>query len=314
MQPERPTSGGDGPPPRCASCGSDATVRSLVFRSRRWPVWDCRTCLCSFVWPRPGDAELDEVYSGYGNIFELRNRFLRQRRDERYRAVLSIVEQALGGTGTLLDVGCSTGAFLSVAKAVGWTPVGVELDAAAVRIAIERTSLPVHVGHGTGSLAGEERFDVISMNHYIEHVREPGSEIAAAVRRLRQGGLLLLRTPNGGSRVPQAFGALWSWFTPPTHLTYFREESFRVVARQLGLSVATARVWRGDQYSTPLEVALAFLRGVSGPAGYSRMQTTRRETGGIRAITGLKLLDSAPVVKRLFSPFDDCELLVVLKN
>jgi SAM-dependent methyltransferase len=277
-------------------------------------MWDCPSCRCSFVWPRPSESELHALYAGYGATFEQLNPRLRHRRDERYRTALRLAEQALGRPGSLLDVGCSTGGFLGVAKTAGWDPVGIEVDESAARVAAERTAARVHVGSGAASWPDNQTFDLVSMSHYIEHVRDPAGEIAAAVNRLRAGGVLLVRTPNVGSRVAQAFGSLWTWFTPPSHLTYFQPQSFRVLAERSGLVVRSTRVWRGDGYSVPCEIALAVLRGISGPAVFSWLEETRKKPEGVRAITALKLLDSSSGVRRMFSRWDDSEVMVLLEK
>jgi len=192
--------------------------------------------------------------------------------------------------------------------------VGIEVDEAAARLAVARTSVPVHVRFGAAGWRDQGTFDLVSMNHYIEHVPQPAEEIQAAAGRLRPGGLFLLRTPNGGSHLPRTFGWLWSWFTPPTHLTYFRRESFEWLAGRMGLSVEAIRIWRGDQYSTPLEVALAILRGLSGERGYSRLTRSRQSREGSRVMTAVKVLDFSPIIRQAFSGVDDCELLVLLRN
>lgn len=314
MPPGRPTQKPRESPLRCPTCGSDSTVPSARFRSEDWSVSDCLSCHCAFVWPRPSEAELDGIYSGHGTAFELLNPHLQRARDACYRSVLRLAQEELGRTGTLLDVGCSTGAFLSVAKDAGWEPVGVELDRVAARLAEQRTALPVQVGNGAESWPGGETFDLISMNHYLEHVPQPGHEVAVAAGRLRPGGLLLIRTPNGASRIAQAFGPRWSWFTPPKHLTFFDEHSIRFSASRSGLSVRASRTWRGDGHSALVEIAIAGARGLLGPGRHRELGQLARRSRGAPAATGVRLLDSSRPIARLFSRLDDSELLVLLSK
>ncbi|WP_141733409.1 class I SAM-dependent methyltransferase [Oligoflexus tunisiensis] len=64
-------------------------------------------------------------------------------------------------------------------------------------------------------LASEGSYDVISMSHYLEHTRDPESEIAAAAKILPTGGHLLIELPDPESRFGQWFGSFWMpWFQP----------------------------------------------------------------------------------------------------
>src|SRR5205823_1793024 len=49
--------------------------------------------------------------------------------------------------------------------------------------------------------AGGERYDVVSMSHYLEHTLDPAAEIDAAARVLAAGGLLFIEVPDPESRL-----------------------------------------------------------------------------------------------------------------
>ncbi len=64
-------------------------------------------------------------------------------------------------------------------------------------------------------LAKEGAYDVISMSHYLEHTRDPESEIAAAARILPTGGHLMIELPDPESKFGRWFGSFWMpWFQP----------------------------------------------------------------------------------------------------
>ena len=77
--------------------------------------------------------------------------------------------------GRLLDVGCGAGGYLAVMRALGWEVTGVEPDA---------TSRAVARGEGLRVVpsiaeAGFEpgSFDVVALNHVIEHLVDPVAEL-----------------------------------------------------------------------------------------------------------------------------------------
>jgi SAM-dependent methyltransferase len=58
-------------------------------------------------------------------------------------------------------------------------------------------------------------YDVVSMHHYLEHVRDPFAEIDAAERVLTPGGHLLIEVPDPESRWARVLGSTWMpWFQP----------------------------------------------------------------------------------------------------
>ncbi|MET9229240.1 methyltransferase domain-containing protein [Lentzea sp. NPDC003310] len=64
-----------------------------------------------------------------------------------------------------------------------------------------------------GELKG--RYDVISMHHYLEHVRDPWEELDIAADVLPQGGYLLIELPDPEWRLGRLFGQYWMpWFQP----------------------------------------------------------------------------------------------------
>ena len=64
-----------------------------------------------------------------------------------------------------------------------------------------------------GELKG--RYDVISMHHYLEHVRDPWEELDIAADVLPDGGYLLIELPDPEWRLGRLFGQYWMpWFQP----------------------------------------------------------------------------------------------------
>jgi 2-polyprenyl-3-methyl-5-hydroxy-6-metoxy-1,4-benzoquinol methylase len=103
--------------------------------------------------------------------------------------------------GTLLEIGCGEGEFLKVAGENGWTATGIEISELATKTAREKYGVQALTGtleqHVDKFVPGS--FDVVILWALIEHVRNPG-EILRTVRRLvRNGGAILLYTPNANS-------------------------------------------------------------------------------------------------------------------
>ncbi len=91
------------------------------------------------------------------------------------------------------------------------------------------------------SLSG--RYDVVSMHHYLEHTRDPRSELAAARIVLAPGGIISIEQPNPDSRFGDLLGAYWLNWVQPQHVnmvrpanmvTWLEEAGFEDVRVDLG--------------------------------------------------------------------------------
>lgn len=139
--------------------------------------------------------------------------------------------------GRLLDVGCGNGFFLYQMKKLGWEVVGVEPDGDAVKVAHEKYGLEVFQGTLEDINFPENSFDVITMNHVIEHVPDPFSTLKECKRVLKPGGKVVVITPNIKSLANNIFGKDWRGWESPRHLFLFSSKSLKACAEHVGLTV-----------------------------------------------------------------------------
>jgi 2-polyprenyl-3-methyl-5-hydroxy-6-metoxy-1,4-benzoquinol methylase len=139
----------------------------------------------------------------------------------------------------LLDVGCGSGERLETMQRLGWTVSGVDFDEAAVKIAKAR-KLDVYCGSIPGVWFPPQTFDVITMNHVIEHVPDPIELLNECERILKPGGKVVLTTPNSSCWGRKLFKKNWRGLEPPRHLHLFSPSSIAQAlrnARFRGISV-----------------------------------------------------------------------------
>lgn len=157
-------------------------------------------------------------------------------------------EGHLGGSmsGRLLDVGCGEGWLLSVFQRGGWDVAGI--DFSSFGIASHNPSLLEFVRIGDvyeflDVLASDrESFDVVNLDHVLEHVLDPVGLLERLHFVVRPGGVLLVDVPNDGNSFHEELFASSSierrwWIAPPEHLNYFTAESFRKTASETGWEV-----------------------------------------------------------------------------
>lgn len=219
-----------------------------------WRMLRCEICGSMFLNPRPDARSLPAAYADYythssgsedlardapGLIPSLINGYLADRfgihrRHARpagailFRLLFPLrmkldvygrhVPCSMCHPGTrLLDVGCGNGAFLARAAEMGLQAEGCEPDPEAAQ-----TSRAAGFGVVAGDVFSPEldgqTFDIITMNHVIEHVIDPELVLARAYGLLGPGGVLWMALPNPAALGVKAFGRGWKGFHPPFHL------------------------------------------------------------------------------------------------
>jgi SAM-dependent methyltransferase len=139
--------------------------------------------------------------------------------------------------GRMLEIGCATGSFLVAARERGWRVHGLEISPFAARHARERWDLAVDAGVLAPGRYPPERFDLVVMNHVLEHVADPVHELRLVHEIVRPGGLLALEVPDFGSRIARRSGTDWPYLRPYEHLYHFTRETLAEMLRKAGFSV-----------------------------------------------------------------------------
>lgn len=203
-----------------------------------WSLMECRPCGLCWLNPRPLASETGKLYASYythqvshqsGGLKRLiRSAVLASaygyvRHDENALrgwmfSRIGPIRELVGGSvlwlharerGKLLDVGCGNGAFLAHMRNLGWEVAGVEPDPAAVQVAREVYDIDVFCGTLEEAPIPEDSFDVVTMNHVLEHVPDPIMTLTTCRRVLRSGGKVVIVTPNVASLGARVWRQYW---------------------------------------------------------------------------------------------------------
>jgi SAM-dependent methyltransferase len=137
-------------------------------------------------------------------------------------------------SGRLIEIGCAYGFLLHEAKRC-FEVAGIELaDGAAARC--RNNGLNVLTGTATAeNLSRLGSADVFVLLDVLEHLPDPFDTLAHCASYLKPGGVIVLTTGDFGSQFARLAGARWRLMTPPQHLWFFTEQSFRRWARRVGM-------------------------------------------------------------------------------
>lgn len=164
-----------------------------------------------------------------------------RRNIRRYHLEMIHTVANLGVTGRVLDIGCSTGLFLSMLPEQTWERIGVDISPVAAREARERFRLDVHVGDVKSAGFPDEHFDLVTLWHTLEHIPDPIQTLAEVRRILKPSGYLVIAVPNGDSLQLQLFREHWFFLSDPSHLTYFSPRTLTMALHACGFRVVQIR-------------------------------------------------------------------------
>lgn len=179
----------------CPICDSTKTKR--YYSNQALSLFRCKTCGVKFQHPMPAPEVLGKIYSSeyYDSFYPEKNlgeqRLLFQ---ERLEMLENLREDK---KGKVLDVGCGRGVFLEVAKERGWDCIGQEFSRDAAMTLETRLGVEIFVCNNLSEAKFQpESFDLVNMNHVLEHIYEPVKTIREIYRILKPGGIFYCEVPR----------------------------------------------------------------------------------------------------------------------
>ncbi|MBI5233912.1 MAG: class I SAM-dependent methyltransferase [Deltaproteobacteria bacterium] len=242
----------------CLLCASNSHER--LFSGSFGSVFKCADCGLVYL-KGIGQEGLKDIYSsGYfldreeyffkDGVVDTGGRESAHVKD--FREGLEWLSLYVRPPGRLLDVGCATGSFISIAKEKGWTVSGAEISDYAASVARQRTGIEVHDGLLKDSPWPGVFFDAVTMWDVVEHLNDPLGELRNIRRLLKDNGFLLLNTPNEASLMRRIARALYSLsrgiIKSPIerlyhnfHLYYFDDKTAAMLLEKAGFSIVSSR-------------------------------------------------------------------------
>ena len=215
----------------CTICGSRHLHYAFSLEQHR--IVRCDDCGFMLINPQPTNEVLAQIYGGYYFVLSSSTdgidhvSELKKSTADRYLDML--LPATRGVSGTLLEIGCGSGDFLSRAVARGLKVTGVEYSPHACATA--RTKLDGDQGEviqgEISVLAGQrELFDYIVFCDVLEHVRDPRLFLQLVFELLKPNGQILCVVPALDSWSARLLETNWMEFKLE-HLSYFDTKSLR---------------------------------------------------------------------------------------
>lgn len=219
----------------CPAC--DSADHRFLFHKSGGSYVACSQCKMVYLNPVFKDDVLENYYR---NNHQLQGETVASDIEfyaKLYRKGLKSIEQHLGATGRVLDVGCSTGSFLDIAKQAGWLCHGLELNQTEAKIAKGK-------GHAVqenllSKAEFSEKFDAITLWDVFEHIKDGYSFLKEARKSLRPSGLVFVQSPSRDALAARILQSQCNMFDGLEHVNLFGIDSLEKLCERAGYEVVS---------------------------------------------------------------------------
>jgi 2-polyprenyl-3-methyl-5-hydroxy-6-metoxy-1,4-benzoquinol methylase len=219
---------------KCSLCNSN-TSKLFDRRTFNGQVVENRLCMtCGFIYqsPRMTPTETEVFYaSQYRQMYQGEsdpNPKDLAVQAQRAESLVKFTRKHVSAITRLLDIGCSAGLLLQAFhREYGCQPLGIEPGLAYREFAL-KTGFRIQASLQELISVGEQRFDMVSIAHVLEHIHDPLTYLVDLREQvLEPDGWLLLEVPN--VYVHDSFEV--------AHLVSFSSHTLRQVALLAGYEV-----------------------------------------------------------------------------
>lgn len=221
------------------------TSKDFSVSGETFSIVTCEGCGFHYTNPVPPAETIGKYYKSESYVSHsaskkgLINRVYHWVRWYSLRSKVRLISKLSKGR-ELLDVGAGTGHFLAVAKAKGWSVTGLEPDADARKLAKEVNAVELQSTERLHELP-DERYDVITLWHVLEHVYELKRDLKKMVSLLKPGGTLVVAVPNMKSYDARYYKEFWAAYDLPIHLYHFQRPDIVRLMEEFGMQLVETK-------------------------------------------------------------------------
>jgi SAM-dependent methyltransferase len=227
--------------PRCILCNEN-TVEDWFVRTtgtRNYPIVRCRSCRSAYVWPRPTENVVEDIYAdaAYSPDHARQGLYWPSGKSDAARLMSSFGPFVDGKV--FFDIGAGVGVASEEAIRRGFTVRACEPSPQCRKEFSERNGFEPEPSFFDQRFAMENRDQVDSalLSHVLEHVPNPEQVLQDVRCVLRPRGVVMIAVPLFGSVITAVLGKRDFFITPPEHLTYFPYAGLAALLKRNGFVV-----------------------------------------------------------------------------
>ncbi len=255
------------------------SVKDDTVSGQHFDVYECMSCTGAFTQNIPTQEEVGQYYASATYVSHsetkegLVNKLYHAVRSRTLHQKRKMIQQLTGkAKGSLLDVGCGTGAFLHKMLEAGWDATGLEPDETARKNAFDLYQVQPLPSPEIFNLP-DQQYDAITMWHVLEHVHQLHEYIDQLKKLIKPSGKIVIAVPNYTSDDANHYGKYWAAYDVPRHLYHFSPASMKALMLQHGMRVVQYKpMWFDSFYVSMLSeqykngkgnLVAAFFRGLA---------------------------------------------------
>ncbi len=232
----------------CNFCHSDLTRWKAVFPlNEEQNLMQCERC--SLIFNDKCRIDFENIYGmGYfnptkkqkkedvGGYYDYKNMRAKVKK-EYYFAIEFInnyIRKQIHRKVRVLDVGSGYGYFLEYFKHTSAFLSALEVSDVCIQYMKKEMPFLDTIKGDFLSLDVKNKYDIICMFEFIEHVIDPMAVLEKAYRLLHKDGFLIITTPNIGSPLFQILKRNWPAIHPQHHNHYFSKVTLSKYLRTIG--------------------------------------------------------------------------------
>jgi 2-polyprenyl-3-methyl-5-hydroxy-6-metoxy-1,4-benzoquinol methylase len=151
-----------------------------------------------------------------------------------YNHTRAVLNRRYPQRGKLLEVGSGLGYLLDAFRKDGWEVLGVEPFYQCCRYARENMGLEIVNAILETADLPDATFDVVIMNHVIEHLDDPLRTLRQVYRVLKFNGLLVIETPRYDTLMFKLFGRRERSISCSGHIYFFTTQTLKSLYEAAG--------------------------------------------------------------------------------
>lgn len=225
---------------KCPACAENRPI--VLFQKSGGLYVKCESCAMVYTNPAFTDAALEQYYSSnhaiQSEIVASDVPFYRALYERGLGSIAKFLRQKgkeVSNAAAILDIGCSAGGFLNIAKERGWSTFGLELNK------VER-EVCMRSGHQVQGCTLEasnfgRKFLAITLWDVFEHIKDGLSLLQSAEKILEPGGVIFIQSPSADSIAARILQEKCNMFDGLEHVNIYGRKQLALLAKRIGFEL-----------------------------------------------------------------------------